>query len=296
MKKFLFYALCCVFPFVVSAQGITVYMDANFQGRSKTINNDQQFVGPDWNDQISSIRIPAGYRIEVFADANFGGASRVLDNDWTISGRDMEWNDKISSIRILSYPGQRHSDEGAGSPVMIFSDVNFQGMSRAVVGDERFVGDAWNDKISSIRIAPGYKIQVYVDANFGGGNLVLDRDWTAGGNQMAWNDQISSIRILETPSGRVSDRPMHEATGDVIVYEHANFQGRSKVISGDVSFVGNDFNDMISSIRIPRGMEVEVFVDANYGGASKIFYDDWNTATSSPEWNDKISSIKIRRR
>lgn len=214
---------------------------------------------------------------------------------------------------------------GFSQGVTVYEHINFQGQSMPVVGDIAFLGNGWNDRISSIRIDRGYRIQIYADANYSGASMILDNDWTVTNSSMQWNDKISCIRIISRPGnehrrpeqtsrpgysennvgGRDiprDDRPNGRGANDdrrrgsITVFEHANFQGRSMNIDQDMPWVGNDWNDKISSIRIPYGMEVVVYFDGNYQGAYQVFTSDWNVATSLREWNDKISSVRIRRR
>lgn len=52
------------------------------------------------------------------------------------------------------------------------------------------------------------------------------------------NDKLSSVKV--TPGIKVT------------LYEHKDFQGASKVLLADTSYVGDDFNDKTSSIKIER--------------------------------------------
>ncbi len=90
----------------VTTSGITFYEHGGFTGASKTIASDWDFSSsPEWNDRISSIRIPNGYKIQVFEHGQFGGASRILTADWSVAENSPQaFNDIISSIKILSYP------------------------------------------------------------------------------------------------------------------------------------------------------------------------------------------------
>lgn len=73
------------------------FWDANFQGPSMRLSGDVEFVGPRWNDQISSIQIFAGVW-EFYWDAGFRGAVLRLGpgNHAFVGPR---WNDQISSMR-----------------------------------------------------------------------------------------------------------------------------------------------------------------------------------------------------
>jgi hypothetical protein len=70
---------------------------------------------------------------------------------------------------------------------------------------ERFpvVPAGFNDRISSIRVFGGARVRVFNEANFGGINLVIDRDVRnlkefplAGVPFKDWNDRISSIIVF----------------------------------------------------------------------------------------------------
>lgn len=50
------------------------------------------------------------------------------------------------------------------------------------------------------------------------------------------NDSLSSLRV---PKGL-----------QVTLYEHSGFQGRSKTLTGNASYIGDDFNDITSSIKV----------------------------------------------
>jgi hypothetical protein len=100
----------------------------------------------------------------------------------------------------------------------------------------------------------------YVDANFGGASIFADLSqgwvyWATSYVGDAMNDSISSLTLSCT-----SD----ETGGNVILFENANFVGKylnfgvtvpagiNGYVEEDVSYVGDDFNDITSSILIVR--------------------------------------------
>ena len=103
-----------------SNSGITFYEHGGFQGASKTVTSDWDYSSNvEWNDRISSIRIPAGYKIQVF-EHNFSGASKVLTSDWTAAENSPQaFNDIISSIRILEHPGAAAPSKAVTQPAVI---------------------------------------------------------------------------------------------------------------------------------------------------------------------------------
>jgi hypothetical protein len=52
---------------------ITVYKDVNFGGASKTFYESVEYVGDDWNDKISSVKVSGGEKWWGFADHKYLG-------------------------------------------------------------------------------------------------------------------------------------------------------------------------------------------------------------------------------
>ena len=57
---------------LLSAAKVTVYEHINFGGRHLDTNSNQQYVGDQWNDKISSIQINSG-TWRFYEHANYGG-------------------------------------------------------------------------------------------------------------------------------------------------------------------------------------------------------------------------------
>lgn len=85
---------------------VTFYEHINFQGASFSAGGEVDFVGWDWNDQISSVRIPSGRNVTLYEHAFFGGQAIGLSGDvadlrsFGGPGADGTWNDAVSSIGI----------------------------------------------------------------------------------------------------------------------------------------------------------------------------------------------------
>jgi hypothetical protein len=78
----------------------------------------------------------------------------------------------------------------------------------------------------------------------------------------------------------------------VCFYVDENFQGDSFCAGPGQSMknIGRRFNDRISSIRIPRRLEVTIFDDENFGGGRQTYTQD---VANLGNWNDRFSSFKI---
>lgn len=79
----------------------------------------------------------------------------------------------------------------------------------------------------------------------------------------------------------------------VTIYKDSDFKGEAKSFDEgdyDVDKLGIG-NDAVSSIKVPPGMQITLFQDSHWRGASKTFRAD---APRMDSWNDRASSIQVR--
>lgn len=77
-----------------------------------------------------------------------------------------------------------------------------------------------------------------------------------------------------------------------ILFEHANYGGAEYVInknSANVSWVGNWWNDKVSSAVVMPGCHLTLFEHVNYGGGLSTY--DGSESWVGDYWNDKASSF-----
>ena len=79
----------------------------------------------------------------------------------------------------------------------------------------------------------------------------------------------------------------------MILYEHADFQGAYKHIYGPTTYVGDDFNDKVSSIIVAKGTWM-FYLHSNYGGPFVIPLEPglYPNVTDVGIINDNLSSLK----
>ncbi len=86
------------------SEGITVYEHANFGGRSKTFGvGSHDITSIEFNDIISSLKIPKGYKVMLYKDWKFTGQSITL----TADNRDLKtlkFNGIVSSLVVEKVP------------------------------------------------------------------------------------------------------------------------------------------------------------------------------------------------
>ena len=78
----------------------------------------------------------------------------------------------------------------------MYNGVFFNGSQRTDTGimDVKYVGNSWNDKISSVKVPRDTKLYLYKDADFKGGAMAV-----AGPKSMlltdGWGNSASSFKI-----------------------------------------------------------------------------------------------------
>ena len=91
-------------------------------------------------------------------------------------------------------------------PICFFADANYGGDEFCASTDSSWVGTAWNDRVSSVQVQPGYEVDLYADVNFGGAVVKL----TANNANLAsanFNDAASSFKVIKLSTIPTSDTP-----------------------------------------------------------------------------------------
>jgi Beta-1,3-glucanase/Peptidase inhibitor family I36 len=78
--------------------------------------------------------------------------------------------------------------------VCFFQDINYGGASTCFDATTAWIGTAWNDRASSVRVKPGLEVDLYSDINFGGRVLTIGADAPDLRNG-GFNDLLSSFRV-----------------------------------------------------------------------------------------------------
>jgi hypothetical protein len=192
----------------------------------------------------------------IYEHSNYNGRALRLqgvgDYDYSTL-TSYSFNDLTSSIKLES-----------GYYLQAFADAGFKGASAIFTGSTSYVGNGFNDKISSLRLARG----------------------------------TPNISTVDNSNYGAAYRQPSAATALATIYEHANYGGRALRLNG----VGNydyatlesrSFNDPTSSIKIESGYYLQAYADAGFKGASAIFTG--STSYVGNGFNDKISSLRLVR-
>ena len=236
--------------------GVTVYADPNFGGRSQSFRGDTpNMVSAGWNDTISSIRIASGETWEICQDVDYGNQCRTLSGD-VADLRGMGWDDRISSLRRSNNNGYNNAGNrgwGRGNNrnnnsagVTVYANTNYRGQSATLRNDTpNLVSLNLNDKVSSIRIPNGETWEVCQDINYESQCQVLSAS-VADLRRSGWTDRISSLRRVNdrgfddrrTGTGGVFQRTAQQSQRSLIFFDRAGFRGASTPVSTGSSRMG----------------------------------------------------------
>jgi hypothetical protein len=177
-------------------------------------SHNAQQMGGNFAGNISSLQIPAGYRVVAWDGPNFTGTYRVFTYSIDNLGAEGngQWNKRIRSLRVEMNQGEvivNNMDNVPGRPQpvmnvndfpMAYADAFYQGSTQSLPPGSYNANQLPGTPprtISSFRIPPGYKVTVFDGPNFNGDFRVLtysiDNFVAEGGGR--WNDRISSIIV-----------------------------------------------------------------------------------------------------
>jgi Peptidase inhibitor family I36 len=119
---------------------------------------------------------------------------------------------------------------------------------------------------------------------------------------------VATLLLMTVAVGCDDDGPTTPTGNSVVLYQDTNYRGDSRPLIANAPDLddlpgcggaNDDWNDCISSIRIPAGWQITVFEQDNYGGASATLTADVPDLEQRPgpcgnDWDDCISSIQVR--
>ena len=319
---------------------VTVYSDMNYGGYAVGLplgEHDMAALAAYGiiNDDISSLKVPSGYKVTLYDNSGFGGESRTYTSDASYVGDD--FNDRCTSIKVstagVSGKGGLYKLQNRNSG--LYMDVNNNSTENnanvVVFADEQ--GDPsqfWQlaevgEGIYSIKNYRSGKVLDIMDNSTDNGAVVQQYDdYSAANQQFILLDAADGYyylaashcgKVVEVPSSSlewgewcklydnngsatqqwklVDYKPQGYAVATV--YKDADYKGSSLGLpegsynATDLALYGIGA-DQISSLKVTPGYRVILYDGDNFDGENVSYTGDTN---HFPSFNDKTSSIRI---
>jgi hypothetical protein len=254
---------------------VTVFDEPGYQGWCQEFGVGEYDVAAlaIGDETISSIRVPPGLCVQLYERAGFQGRSVTCYESAYTLGQSAD--DVTSSLRVRA--GWPPTDE-----VIVYSDANFLGWTHVLGAGRTTRLEIGNDTLSSLRVPSGCRVTLFEHAQYTGRRMICYGDTRYVGDRV--NDEVTSVSV--EVGGPPDDR--------VTVYVDKNRQGWNQEL-GEGVYHTRDLtvgNNSVSSVRVPTGMQVELFDGDGASGRTITF------ATSMSyvwEFNDLTSSIRVSR-
>lgn len=211
---------------------ITLYENADFTGNSKSWTTDASFVGGDWNDKACSVRI------EPNGKSGLSGNFKIMNRN---SGKylDLDNNKTDNNTAIVQF-----DDEGVdASQTWTFTEV--------MKGKGVYSICSYGNKNRGMDV---------VDFSKDNGAQVQLYDYLGNNHQqfILYDCGEGYYQLVARNSGKVVEIPQSSKGNKVTIYEDDNFKGKSKSYIASESFVGEDWNDKMSSLTVEAYHELQV--------------------------------------
>ena len=319
---------------------VTVYSDMNYGGYAVGLplgEHDMAALAAYGiiNDDISSLKVPSGYKVTLYDNSGFGGESRTYTSDASYVGDD--FNDRCTSIKVstagVSGKGGLYKLQNRNSG--LYMDVNNNSTENnanvVVFADEQ--GDPsqfWQltevgEGIYSIKNYRSGKVLDIMDNSTDNGAVVQQYDdYSAANQQFILLDAADGYyylaashcgKVVEVSSSSlewgewcklydnngsatqqwklVDYKPQGYAVATV--YKDADYKGSSLGLpegsynATDLALYGIGA-DQISSLKVTPGYRVILYDGDNFDGENVSYTGDTN---HFPSFNDKTSSIRV---
>jgi hypothetical protein len=185
------------------AQGVTV------SGTTATIFFNPTSTTTTWTDVHYAVNGGALQNLRMARDASTGketqqvlqavSSGNTISYSFTYNKGTPAYDTSTFTYTVGSSTPPTSPTPAAGQ-VCFFTDINYGGTSLCTSASSTWVGSAWNDVISSVKVSAGTQVVLYGDINYGGSTLTLTAD-TPSLVPQGFNDAASSYKISAVATG-----------------------------------------------------------------------------------------------
>jgi hypothetical protein len=185
------------------AQGVTV------SGTTATIFFNPASTTTTWTDVHYAVNGGALQNLRMARDASTGketqqvlqavSSGNTISYSFTYNKGDPAYDSAKFTYTVGSSTPPTSPTPTAGQ-VCFFTDINYGGTSMCTSATSTWVGSAWNDVISSVKVSAGTQVVLYGDINYGGSSLTLTAN-TPSLVPQGFNDATSSYKISAVATG-----------------------------------------------------------------------------------------------
>src|SRR5215813_737826 len=229
-----------------SGEGLTVYTEANYHGKSATFHEDVVNLPSDMNDHIRSLKVAPGEQWEVCEDTDYRGGCLVVSGNQSDLSRN-RWSNVISSARRI---GSALASRPSGDAyIVLFDRTNFRGNQTNFTGP---VANLPRRNAQSVTIGSG-RWELCEGRMFTGRCVTLDQNVSDLARHNLRN-RVSSIRPVGFGGSAPND-------WFIVLFDQTSFRGRATNFQGAQTNISRS----VRSVTIGRGVW-ELCEERNFGG------------------------------
>jgi hypothetical protein len=182
------------------AQGVTV------SGSTATIFFNPTSTTTTWTDVHYQVNGGALQNLRMARDAATGHETQAVAGVATgnVLSYSFTYNKGSAAYDTTTYSATIGSTNPVTTPaagqVCFYADANYGGDSLCASASSTWIGSAWNDRVSSVKVASGTQVVLYGDINYGGSSVTLTAD-TPNLGSLNFNDLASSYKVSAVATG-----------------------------------------------------------------------------------------------